>query len=172
MSKARWKERAKAIKAFKQSSEGQYLVNVALAAYKDKLTDRLEKQHKNKQGKWKRLDREYQSWKSEENLSDDKWKATGKLLKSVIDNPPKKLGTRKKVRFGINFYNYRAFLIPNALKKRKGIKKKQFKNIYYKLNNKRPFFVWEREEMPAIIENVQDAMDENIERLGLKAGRR
>lgn len=112
-------QNAKLLKAFKLSAEGQSFVAVAAAFFKHALTTGLATELAKKRSQWKPLSARYAAWKRRHGYGEGAWEMTGGTLKAITNNPPERVGTKRRLQFGINFYKNFAFIRPRAFKKQR-----------------------------------------------------
>lgn len=189
---AKFKTRAKALKAFKESTEGQRYLAVAAAMFRDQLTRAIRSRWSAGQSSWKPLNNNWEKQKARKGQSTRIWERTGKTLAAVTNNPPSKTGTKKGLTFGVNFYSDRAFIVPSTLT-RDGMSAKQRRNLFMVLNwgrakktitrsskgglerielkplPARVVLVWDREDLPRLEADVAEAMTKQLQKAGLPA---
>src|SRR5690606_20346409 len=103
MTVAKFKADAKALKALRDSAEGQHLVQIGIAMFRHLLSSALMSRWKARQSVWKPLSPRYAHWKERKGRGAEIWKNTGKTLRAIDNNVPVQIGTKKGLRFAINW---------------------------------------------------------------------
>lgn len=111
-------DRAKATKAFKESLEGKNYIAIATAIFRYVLTSGLRQEWSRLQSEWAPLSSSHAAWKRAHGYGAGIWEMTGGTLRAITNNAPTRIGTKRKLQFGMNFVRDLAFARPRAFKKR------------------------------------------------------
>lgn len=185
---AQFKMNAKAIKAFKESTEGKNFIGIAVAMFRAHLSGLIATRWAGSQSTWAPLTDKYAAWKARKGQGTQMWKASGRTLKAITNNVPSAIGSKRGLRFGINFHTDRAFVMPQTIRK-KGYSMKQRNNLFMALNwghrkartvrrgnatyqlsfPARPILAWEASDAPMMEKHVAEEMTRQLEQAGLPA---
>lgn len=154
-------------KAFFKTYEGQQLLSIIIAFYKDKLTSGFARDTGRMQGSWRRLNKRYLMTKVKDGYSTRVWQRTGYTLnKQLSGNAPTKIGTKKGVRFGVDKRNLTAYIFPK-LNVAGNATSKQKEGAFILNNKKRPILEWKSWDTPIIEQNVKKALEKIFVQLGI-----
>jgi hypothetical protein len=109
---------SRAKRGFQKLEKNPVVAEIAVAAYQKPLRDGLVERLNS--ANWPPNSPEWEARKRGRKQGTKPWVRTGATLEGITDNAPKKLGTKKGVKVGINWRNSRAFAAPRAFTDAKG----------------------------------------------------